>query len=98
MVGDLPSFNLSNPSVTTVDHINSRNNYRMPSYHRLDVSVNIKKEMKWGERTLSFGVYNAYSRQNPFYLDFTRNENGDPQLSQFSLFPLIPSITYSFKF
>ena len=98
MVGDLPSFNLSNPSVTTVDHINSRNNYRMPSYHRLDVSVNIKKEMKWGERTLSFGVYNAYSRQNPFYLEFTRNENGDPQLSQFSLFPIIPSITYSFKF
>jgi outer membrane receptor for ferrienterochelin and colicin len=99
MVGDLPNFNLStNPSVTTIDHINSRNNYRMPAYHRLDVSVNIKKEKKWGERTLSFGVYNAYSRQNPFYLDFTRNENGDPQLSQFSLFPLIPSITYSFKF
>jgi len=98
MVGDLPNFNLSNPSVTTIDHINSRNNYRMPAYHRLDVSVNIKKEKKWGERTLSFGVYNAYSRQNPFYLEFTRNENGDPQLSQFSLFPLIPSITYSFKF
>ena len=70
----------------------------MPSYHRLDVSVNLKKQKKWGERTWSFGVYNAYNRQNPFYLDFTTDNNGNPQLSQFSLFPLIPSFTYAFKF
>ena len=88
----------NNVNVATVNHIDSRNNYRMPNYHRLDVSINMKKEKKWGERTWSFGLYNAYSRQNPFYLEFTRNENGDPQLSQFSLFPLIPSFTYSFKF
>ena len=107
LVNDISNFNLNpssfnfgqdNVNVSTVNHIESRNNYRMPNYHRLDVSINMKKEKKWGERTWSFGLYNAYSRQNPFYLEFTRNENGDPQLSQFSLFPLIPSFTYSFKF
>jgi hypothetical protein len=107
LVNDISNFNLdpynfnsdqNNVEVSTVNHIESRNNYRMPNYHRLDVSINMKKEKKWGERTWSFGLYNAYSRQNPFYLEFTRNENGNPQLSQFSLFPLIPSFTYSFKF
>ena len=107
LVDNISNFNLdpynfnsdqNNVNVFTVNHIESRNNYRMPNYHRLDVSINMKKEKKWGERTWSFGLYNAYSRQNPFYLEFTRNENGDPQLSQFSLFPLIQSFTYSFKF
>ena len=81
-----------------IDHISSRNNYRMPAYHRLDISVNFTKEKKWGERTWSFGIYNVYNRQNPFYLEFTRDNGGNPQLSQYSLFPLIPSFNYSFKF
>ena len=101
LVDDIYNFSLNNNfgnNFSTVDHIEGRNNYRMPNYHRLDISINMKKEKKWGERTWSFGLYNAYSRQNPFYLEFTRNENGNPQLSQFSLFPLIPSFTYSFKF
>ena len=97
MVNNINSFYLPYDSYS-VDHIENRNNYRTPAYHRLDVSINMTKEKKWGERTWSFGVYNAYNRQNPFFLDFTRNENADPQLSQFSLFPLIPSFTYSFKF
>ena len=97
LVNNINSFNLPNESVV-VDHIESRNNYRMPNYHRLDISINIKKEKKWGERTWSFGLYNAYSRQNPFYLQFSRDERGNSQLSQFSLFPIIPSFTYSFKF
>ena len=100
LVDDIYNFNLNNfgNNISTVDHIDGRNNYRMPNYHRLDISINMKKEKKWGERTWSFGLYNAYSRQNPFYLEFTRDRIGNPQLSQFSLFPLIPSFTYSFKF
>ena len=70
----------------------------MAAYHRLDISINFKKEKFWGERTWSIGIYNAYNRQNPFFLEFSSNNNGDTQLSQYSLFPLIPSFTYSFKF
>mgnify|MGYP002378061589 CR=1 FL=1 len=81
-----------------VVHINKRNNYRMPDYHRLDVGLNFhKKHAKW-ERTFSLSVYNMYSRQNAFFLFFDYNNNGEQVLKQVSLFPIIPSISYSFKF
>jgi len=84
---------------TTVEHIDERNNYRMPSYHRLDIGVNLHKEKKWGQATWSFGVYNAYNRKNPFYLEFGYLKNSDIKvLKQISLFPIIPSVNYSFKF
>ena len=83
---------------TDIEHIEGRNNYRMPAYHRLDLSVNLKKERKWGERTWSFGIYNVYSRQNPFYLEFGYDSVGNRKLFQYSLFPIIPSFSYAFKF
>jgi outer membrane cobalamin receptor len=79
----------------------NRNGYRMRDYHRLDVSVSFKKEKKWGERTWTFGLYNAYSRKNPFYLDIEyRGEYGvrEARFVQYSLFPILPSVRYSFKF
>lgn len=82
----------------TVEHIESRNNYRMPAYHRIDIGVNIHKEHRWGEGTWSVGLYNAYSRQNPFFLYFSTDENGNRGLYQVSLFPIIPSVSYGFKF
>ncbi|CAG5077750.1 TonB-dependent receptor [Parvicella tangerina] len=81
-----------------IEHIDSRNGYRMPSYHRLDIGVNLHKKMAKWERTWSFGVYNMYNRQNPFYLYFSYDDSGDRRLTQISLFPLIPSFSYSFKF
>ena len=85
------------------DHIQDRNGYRMPAYHRLDVGVNVHKDMNWGTRTWSFGLYNAYNRQNPFFLQFEREFNVETQQSenklfQYSLFQLIPSISYQFDF
>ncbi|NQY66444.1 MAG: TonB-dependent receptor, partial [Flavobacteriales bacterium] len=83
---------------SSIEHIESRNNYRMPSYHRLDFGVNLKKEKKWGTRTINWGVYNAYNRKNPFYLAFEDEINNGRKLYQYSLFPLIPSFTYNFEF
>ncbi|MFN3916885.1 MAG: TonB-dependent receptor [Flavobacteriales bacterium] len=81
-----------------VEHISSRNNYRMGAYHRLDLGVNLHKKTKWGERTWSFSAYNAYSRQNPFFLYFDNDTQGNRGLYQVSLFPIIPAFAYSFKF
>lgn len=84
-----------------VNHISERNGYRMPAYHRLDVGVNLHKKKKWGEATWSFGVYNAYNRQNPFFLQIGKLPNstdGKDVLKQISLFPILPSVSYSFKF
>jgi hypothetical protein len=84
--------------------VGSLNNYRMPSFHRLDLGVNFTKKKKRGERTWSFGVINAYGRQNPFLLYFSESENNPEgsamrQLKQLSLFPFpIPYVRYSFKF
>ena len=82
---------------------------RMPNYHRMDIAVNFHRQKKHGTRTWSLGVYNAYNCQNPFYLYWGHNttsgysdgwyyEDSKRALKQVSLFPLIPSITYSFKF
>lgn len=84
-------------SYPEIEYYNGRNSYRTPAYHRLDVSTNFKKKTKWGERTWSVGLYNAYSRQNPFYLYFGY-DNNKRVLKQVSLFPIIPSVRYAFKF
>lgn len=81
-----------------VQYFEERNDYRMASFHRLDASVNFHKEKKWGKRTWTLGVYNIYNRQNPFYLYYDTDFNGNRQLKQVSLFPVIPSVSYSFSF
>jgi hypothetical protein len=87
----------------TIEYYDERNGYRMASYHRLDVGANYHKKKKWGNQTISVGVYNAYNRKNPFFLywqdqyDFT-GRGASKKLLQISLFPLIPSLRYSFEF
>lgn len=80
-----------------VTYYGDRNSYRMRSYHRLDLTVSWTKQRRWGERKWSVGLYNAYNRLNPFYIDLQKDKNGS-HFVEHSLFPIIPSITYSFKF
>lgn len=75
-----------------------RNGYRLRAYHRLDLSISFKKATRWGERKWVFSIYNAYGRRNPYYIGFLSNSDGYRRLYQFSLFRVIPSITYNFKF
>ncbi|MBU0764327.1 MAG: TonB-dependent receptor plug domain-containing protein [Bacteroidetes bacterium] len=92
---DISEYNYYN----TIEYFEHRNSYRMPAYHRLDLGANFHKDIKWGTRTVSVGVYNAYNRKNPFFLQFEYNYQTDKnELVQYSLFPLIPSISYSLKF
>jgi hypothetical protein len=81
-----------------IDHYDGRNNYRMSAYHRLDFSYTTTKKTKWGERSWVIGVYNVYNRKNPFYMDKGYDKNGDKKFIQYSLFPVIPSVSYRFKF
>ncbi len=80
-----------------------RNNFRMGCYHRLDLSVNFHKQKKHGVRTWNISVYNAYNHKNPFivYTDYRWDQATQTEkrvLMQASLFPIIPSVSYSFKF
>ncbi len=83
------------------EYYGERNNYRMPAYHRMDIGFNFHKQKKHGIRTWNVSLYNAYSRQNPFFVYFDNEQtytSSRKVLKQFSLFPIIPSISYSFKF
>jgi len=81
-----------------IENFEQRNSFRMPSYHRLDLGINKHKQKKHGIRTWSFGLYNAYNRRNPFYIYFSYNSSGNKVLKQVSIFPVLPSVSYSFKF
>ena len=76
----------------------SLNGYRMPAYHRMDIGANRKKERNLGLSILSLSIYNVYSRINPFYLYKGINASGNPALIGVGLFPIIPSISWNFKF
>ena len=91
---------------------NSRNDRRIPNYHRLDFSVTIngKKENKKGKirknnNSLVIGIYNVYNRENPFSIYFSQgkkvaSESFVPgQVTRLSIIgSFVPSITYNFKF
>ncbi|MEZ4777188.1 MAG: TonB-dependent receptor [Bacteroidia bacterium] len=93
--------NFSDPNIVPV--YVDRNSFRMPPYHKLDIGIVCKFFPKWGESDLTFSVYNAYNRRNPYFIypDNVRDANGTiigQQAKQVALFPAIPSITYNFKF
>jgi len=91
----------SNPGYyfpSSIKYYESRNNFRMRDYHRLDLSFSFWKDKKWGQRKWTLGIYNAYNRQNPFFMELSSDRNGNKKFIQYSLFPIIPSIAYSFKF
>lgn len=91
-----------------ITEYSERNGYRIPPYHRLDLAVNwtIKKTSKF-ETGLNFSVYNVYNRKNPFFIYMETSTNFDMQNMDFSitnqayqmsLFPIIPSVMWTFKF
>lgn len=82
------------------------NQYRLAPYNRLDLSATYaptpKKERKW-KHSWVFSLYNVYSRQNPYFLYYNQTGSAfagtlEVQAKQVSLFPVIPSVTYNFKF
>lgn len=93
-----------NPVVTdgplSVGYLESRNNYRLPAYHRMDIGVNFHKELRHGVRTWSISVYNLYNHKNPYliYQTAALGLDENPKLMQLSIFPILPSVSYIFKF
>ena len=99
---------------TLVDFISHRNNFRLPSSHRLNLSINFHKKLRRGTQTWNISIYNAYNAMTPSlmyteeeYIDHPYiDENGNLQnewkrktrLIKQTLLPCIPSVTYTFKF
>ncbi|MEJ8756001.1 TonB-dependent receptor [Pontibacter sp. H259] len=86
----------------TATDYGDKNSSRMAAYHRMDVGFQFHKKKKWGERTWELSFYNAYSRKNPFFYyieeDYVSENERRAKLKKVSLFPIIPSVSYGFKF
>jgi hypothetical protein len=92
------------------DVITERNGYRLPDFHRLDLSATLNPRKNANRRWKGqwvFSVYNAYNRQNPFtiYTRTTKDDDGNvigdgtqKEARLIYLFPVLPSVTYNFKF
>jgi hypothetical protein len=82
------------------------NQYRLAPYHRMDVSATLTPKtnpnQRW-QQSWVFSIYNVYSRLNPYFIYFS--QDGSPydgsltmKTQQVSLFPIIPAVTWNFRF
>lgn len=97
------------PLYNSIDYYEGRNNYQLPAYHRLDLGLKIYRPKKKGRMGIwTISIYNVYSRMNPFMIYKSDKEVRDPN-SQYGykyvpvfktvgIMPIIPSISYTYKF
>ena len=86
----------------TIPTYGLRNENRLPTYHRLDLSAtlnpNKNKDRNWQGEWV-FGIYNVYSRKNAASISFRQNQDsGNNEAVRLSIFGVVPSVTYNFKF
>lgn len=86
----------------TVPVYGSRNSSRLPAYHRLDISAKYipkpDKNKGW-QSYYSFSIYNVYNRYNAASINFRENrDTGNNEALRFSIFGIVPSVSYNFKF
>ena len=81
----------------SIPNFESRNSSRLPSYNRLDVSAILTPDNNKGQWV--FGVYNVYNRKNAASIRFQENlDTGINEALRLTIFGIIPSVTYNFKF
>lgn len=95
------------PFFNEIETGGEKNAFRMSDFHRLDLSVEFRKQKPKWERKWVIGVYNAYYHRNPYYViadtEFVRDGQGriiDEKrvFKEISILPIIPSVSYQFKF
>jgi TonB dependent receptor/TonB-dependent Receptor Plug Domain/CarboxypepD_reg-like domain len=82
-----------------VNDYDGKNNFRMEAYHRLDIGMQFHSKLKRSERIFELSVYNLYNRRNPyFYYVGYKSNSSERVLKRVSLFPIMPSISWTYKF
>ncbi len=101
-----PYFGYYQGQPTTINHVESRNNYRFNSYQRLDLVANFHKQKKHCERIFSINIYNVLCHNNPFVVYPSNVGAYDPStgathyrksLRQICIFPIIPTLSWQYK-
>ncbi|MDW3196395.1 MAG: TonB-dependent receptor [Cytophagales bacterium] len=91
--------NQENSAYRPLLDFDTRNGYRLRPSHRLDFSLTYKLKKTIWDHELTLAVYNAYNRRNPLFVDARpqvnfRDVNVQIQFQEYSLLPIIPSISY----
>lgn len=85
-----------------VPNYSLRNENRLPTYHHLDLAATYtptqKKEKNWQSYWV-FSIYNVYNQKNAASIRFTTNDDtGINEARRLSIFGILPSVSYNFKF
>lgn len=99
----LPGSNFLPPYIgeTGLDYYTTRNNYRLPAYHRLDLGINIYRPKKKGRMGIwNVSIYNVYSYMAPINIQkgYFALTGPDCYFEQLGLIPIVPSVSYTYKF
>lgn len=92
------SYSLDSVSDWTFLDYGPVNASRAPAHHRLDLSAHFTKQVRWGMRTFSLGLYNAYNRKNPMLIFPSSGSDDVIQWKKTSLLQLVPAISYQRTF
>lgn len=93
--------------ITPADYTESRNNYRLPPTHRLNLGVNLRHTTKRNNEAIwNLSLYNAYNAMNPQFIlyrgDPISGNDGklgnDVSLYKLTVFPIIPAFSYTLNF
>ncbi len=101
---DVPGRQGNAQPFAVVPDFQERNNFRLAPYHRMDLSLVWQLQPRWGDSDLTFSIYNTYDRRNAFFVYFAEETNEETgaleriRARQASLFPILPSVTYNFRF
>ncbi|MDP2422945.1 MAG: TonB-dependent receptor [Bacteroidales bacterium] len=81
-----------------VNDYGEKNNFRMAAYHRFDLGLQFITHAKKYKAVFEVSAYNLYNRKNPFFYFMGHDGRDQRVLRQVSIFPIIPSVSYSIKF
>ncbi|MBE6339764.1 MAG: TonB-dependent receptor [Bacteroidales bacterium] len=88
-------------TIGSAPYVPSRNNYRLPCSHLLNIGINLHKQRKHCERIWNFSIYNAYNQMNPAFI-YPKTDDSyktvENKLTKITILPIIPSATLTYKF
>lgn len=97
----LPGSELVPPymDISGLNYYTERNNFRLPAYHRLDLGINIYRPKKNGRIGIwNVSLYNAYSYMAPVSIHKRTWSNAECYFEKLGIIPIIPSVSYTYKF
>jgi outer membrane receptor protein involved in Fe transport len=75
----------------------TKNAYRFPAYHRMDLGLNRSFSFKGINGIVQLGIINLYNQQNVFMYYWDQDTN-PPEKKKIPMFPILPSLEVKIKF